>query len=73
MSSFSVNMLTIFGFKVIGAVKQLLILGLSRQPVCSSKFKYVAFADTPWLNKLILKTGLSAARETSRLGNVHFQ
>ena len=66
-------MLTIFGFKVIGAVKHLLILGLSCRPDCSSEFKYMAFAGTTGLNEVILKVGLSAARETSRLGNGRFQ
>ena len=67
-------MLKIFGFKVIGAVKPLLILELSCQLDCSLsiKFKYMAFAGTPGLNELILKVGLSAARETSRLGNGRF-
>ena len=51
-------MLKIFGFKVIGAVRQLLILDLSCQPDCSSKFKYMTFAGTPGLNELILKVGL---------------
>ena len=32
----------------------------------------MAFAGTPGLNELILKVGLSAARETSRLGNGRF-
>ena len=73
MSGFFVNMLKIFGFKVIGAVKPLLILDLSCHPDCSSKFKYMALAGTPELNELILKVGLLAARETSRLKNDRFQ
>ena len=73
MSGFFLNMLKFFDFKVIGAVKPLLILDLSCQPDCSSKFKYMAFAGTPGLNELILKVGLSAACETSRLGNDRFQ
>ena len=73
MSGFFLNMLKFFDFKVIGAVKPLLILDLSCQPDCSSKFKYMAFAGTPGLSELILKVGLSAARETSRLGNGRFQ
>ena len=72
MSGFFVNMLKSFGFKVIGAVKLLLILNLLCKPDCSSKFKYMSFAGTPGLNELILKVGLSAARETSRLGNGRF-
>ena len=51
-------MLTIFGFKVIGAVKHLLILGLLCRPDCSSEFKYMTFAGTTGLNELILKPGL---------------
>ena len=51
-------MLTIFGFKVIGAVKHLLILGLLCRPDCLSEFKYMAFAGTTGLNELILKVGL---------------
>ena len=66
-------MLKIFGFKVIRAMKPFLILDLSCQPDCSCKFKYVACAGTPGLNELILRVGLSAARETSRLGNGRFQ
>ena len=73
MNGFFVNMLKIFGFKVIDAVKPDLILDLSCQPDCSSKFKYMAFTGTPGLSELIFKVGLSAARETSRLGNGRFQ
>ena len=58
-------------------MKQLLMLKLSCQPHCSSKFKHmplaVLFSDTPEFLKLILKVGLSAVREASRFTNDLFQ
>ena len=53
------------------------MLKLSCQLDCSSKFKHiflaVLFSDTPEFVKLILKVGLSAVREASRLKNDLFQ
>ena len=70
-------MLNVFGFEVIGAVEQLLMLDLSCQPDCSCKFKYmplaVHFSGTPGLLELIIKVGLSAVRKASRFRNGLFQ
>ena len=49
------------------------VLKLSRQPDCSSKFKYmplpVLLSGSPEFLKLTLRVGLSADREASRLAN----
>ena len=53
------------------------MLKLSCQLDCSSKFKHiflvVLFSDAPEFLKLILKVGLSAFLEASRLTNDLFQ
>ena len=54
-------------------MNQLLLLKLSGQPDCSSKFIYiplpVLLSDSPEFLKLTLRVGLSAYREASRLAN----
>ena len=54
-------------------MNQLLLLKLSRQPDCSSKFKYmplpVLLSGSPEFLKLTLRVDLSADREASRLAN----
>ena len=57
----------------MGALNQLLLLKLFRQPDCSRKFKYmplsVLLSGSPEFLELTLRVGLSADREASRLAN----